>query len=256
VIGKILGILLIVSGLEATGFPPSYYEIKNSKAQRQAFGRIMRPMIEKANQNILQERAFVQGFFARHLSQFFRNIPRDELFKLSKIREKYRIQSLYDYRAYERKVDVVPISLALTQAAIESGWGKSRFVREANNIFGHWTWGDVGIIPENREEGKTHRIRIFKSLQDSVDAYILNLNRHYAYRLFRDARQKARESNEVFDGQEAAKTMIYYSEMREKYVKMLVKVINENNFLLYDRAYSISPPLLSLQPESGLRLDQ
>ncbi len=83
--------------------------------------------------------------------------------------------------------------LALVQGAIESGWGKSRFVREANNIFGHWTWGEVGLIPLGREEGKTHKIRIFRTMQSSVDAYILNLNRHYAYKSFRKARLKKRE---------------------------------------------------------------
>jgi Bax protein len=256
VIRQIVGILLLVGGLEATGFPSSYYEISDNKAQRQAFGRIMRPMIEKANATILQERAFVQSFFSRYLPQFFRDIPSEDLRKLTQIREKYRIESLYDHRAYERRVDVIPASLALTQAAIESGWGKSRFVREANNIFGHWTWGEVGLIPENREEGKTHRIRIFKSLQDSVDAYVLNLNRHYAYKLFRDAREEARLNNERFNGLKAAQTMLYYSELREKYVEMLVKVIEENNFILYDNTGFRDQPLLSPPLGNELRLGQ
>lgn len=255
-IRQILAILLVVAGLEAAGFPDSYYKINDTKAQRQAFGRIMRPMIEKANAQILQERTFIQSFFKRYLPQFFRNIPGADLRQLSKIREKYRIQGLYDHQAYERRVDVIPVSLALAQAAIESGWGKSRFVRLANNIFGHWTWGNVGIIPENREEGKTHRIRIFKSLQDSVDGYVLNLNRHYAYRLFRQAREEARRNGEHFSGLEAAKTMLYYSELREKYVAMLEKVINENNFLLYDNSRSTIQPLLSPLLENGLKLDQ
>jgi Bax protein len=254
VIRKVLSVLFIAGSLEAAGFPQSYYEISGSKAQRQAFGRIMRPMIENANEEILQERAFIRSFFAKHLLQLFRNIPQNELRQLSKIREKYRIQNLYDYKAYDRRVDTIPISLALAQAAIESGWGKSRFVREANNIFGHWTWGSVGLIPQSREEGKTHRIRIFKSLQDSVDAYVLNLNRHYAYRLFREKRQEAKEKNKRFSGLEAAKTMLYYSELREKYVAMLVRVIDENNFLLYDNTKATVQPLLSplLESESVL----
>jgi len=246
-IRQILAILLTAGCLEATGFPESYYSISDSKAQRQAFGRIMRPMIENSNNDILQERAFVQSFFAKYLPKFFRNIPKDELGKLNQIREKYKIKTLYDHKAYERRVDTVPIGLALAQAAIESGWGKSRFVRQANNIFGHWTWGNVGIIPEGREEGKTHRIRIFESLQDSVDAYALNLNRHYAYKLFRDAREEARLNGEVFNGLKAAKTMLYYSEIREKYVAMLEKVIKENNFMLYDNEPPrVQPPLSPL----------
>lgn len=253
-IRKFLSVLLFLGSLESSGFPESYYEISENKAQRQAFGLIMRPMIEKSNNNVLQERQFIQSFFARHLPQFFRDIPAHELRELSKIREKYRIQNLYDHKAYERRIDVIPVSLAMAQAAIESGWGKSRFVREANNIFGHWTWGDVGLIPQDREEGKTHRIRIFKSLQDSVDAYVLNLNRHYAYRVFREEREQSRVKGEHFSGLRAAKTMIYYSELREKYVAMLVKVIEENNFLLYDNFETTIQPLLSPLLENGLEL--
>ncbi len=250
-----LSIVLLAGSLKAAGFPQFYYEIKDSKTQRQEFGRIMRPMIDKANAKTLQERAFVQNFFARYLPMQFRDIPKEDLVKLSQIRQKYRVESLFDLKSYENRIDTVPVSLALAQAAIESGWGKSRFVREANNIFGHWTWGSVGLVPLNRAEGKTHRIRIFKSLQDSVDGYVLNLNRHYAYRLFRKARQEAKEAGRLFTGLDAAKTMLYYSELREKYVQMLIKVIKENDFLRYDNWATAQQPL-SLQPESGQSLDQ
>jgi Bax protein len=229
-------VITLALTLGAAGFPKEYYAIKNSKEQRQAFGRILRPMVEAVNQGILEGRAFVKDFFDTYLPYSFRDIPSEELLKLAGLRKKYRVEALYDKQAYLKRIDVIPISLALAQGALESGWGKSRFVREANNIFGHWTWGDVGLIPRNREEGKTHRIRIFKTLTGSVRAYALNLNRHYAYELFRNARENARDQGKVFGGFAAAETMLYYSEMREKYVKMLKKTMEDNHFPLYDKA--------------------
>jgi len=124
--------------------------------------------------------------------------------------------------------------LALAQGAVESAWGKSRFVREANNIFGHWTYSENGLIPNNREEGKTHRIRIFNSLQDSVNAYVLNLNRNKAYKKFRQKRYQARVEGKKFDGLMGAKTMINYSGIREKYIKILISIIKKERLLKYD----------------------
>lgn len=242
--------------LEATGFPREYYAISDSKEQRQAFGNILNPMISKTNRLILEERDFIIRFFKIHLLGLFRNIPTQELQYLSKLREKYRIETLYDRKSYLRRIDTIPVSLTLAQAAIESGWGKSRFVKEANNIFGHWTWGKKGIIPEGREDGKTHRIRIFDSLQNSVDEYALNLNRHYAYRNFREAREKAREKNIVFSGMKAAETMLYYSELREKYVKMLQKVMKDSKFFSYDEKITKGPLPLSLPSGSAPILAQ
>jgi Bax protein len=218
------------------GFPDSYYAIKDSKEQKKEFINIMKPMIDKANQDILKERAFVKSFFGKALNSSFRHMDSKDLKKLLKLSKKYRITSLFDEESYLKRIDIVPDSLAITQAAIESGWGKSRFVRIANNIFGHWTWGEVGIIPENREEGKTHKIRIFRTLQDSVNAYVLNLNRHFAYQAFRDLRYKKRLEGKILTGLEAATTMIKYSELREKYVKMLQKMMTDYRLLYYDNA--------------------
>ena len=218
----------------ASGFPESYYAITNPKEQREAFGKILRPYVQRANVKILSERAFVEDFFKKASVNFFRNVNEEELTRLVKLKKRYKIENLYDKNSYLRRIDVIPISLALAQGATESGWGKSRFVRLANNIFGHWTWGEKGIVPLEREEGKTHKIRIFDSLTGSVAAYALNLNRHSAYKDFRERRAKARKKGVIFGGLEAAETMLYYSEIREKYVEMLKDSMLENNFLYYD----------------------
>lgn len=229
-----IAIFILPMFLFGTGFPSEYYKIKDVKEQKEYFSNLLVPMIEKTNSAILNERDFIDRFFKAYTLRFFRKVPKNELSYLNLLKEKYRIELLFDKNAYLRKIDAIPISLTLAQASIESGWGKSRFTRVANNIFGQWTWGKEGIVPEGRDEGKRHKIKIFKSLQHSVDEYALNLNRHYAYKEFRKARKEAKDKGVHFDGLKAAKTMLYYSELREKYVKMLEKVIEDSGFNVYD----------------------
>lgn len=232
---KLILLLLISSFALATGFPYSYYKIKNRQKQRIEFVNILNPLIEKANKKTIIERNFIKGFFQRALNSDFRLIPPKDLKMLLKLSKKYKIKYLFSKKQYLYKIDAVPVSLALTQGALESAWGKSRFVREANNIFGHWTWGDYGLVPLNREEGKTHKIRIFRTLQSSVDAYILNLNTHSAYSDFRKIRFKRREEGYNLSGLDAATTMINYSQIGIKYVRILQKMMRDYNFLYYDK---------------------
>jgi len=234
-----IGWTCITAVVFGMGFPSSYYQLK-SKEQKIEFVNILKPMIDESNTKTLQERIFVENFFKEAISRGFRSLNPDDLRELLKISKKYRVKNLLDKDEYLKRIDIVPPSLAIAQGAIESGWGKSRFVREANNIFGHWTWGKVGLIPTGREEGKTHKIRIFRDMQSSADAYVLNLNRHYAYELFRKVRLQKREEGKSITGYEAADTMLHYSELRQKYVDMLHKVMKENNLTSYDEKKSIN----------------
>ena len=139
------------------------------------------------------------------------------------------------------RVDAIPPSLALAQAAIESGWGTSRFVREGNALYGQWTWNDEnGIIPEGRGEGQRFAIRAFDYLIQSVISYAHNLNTHTAYSDFRQARANMRISGDGLDGHQLAETLIYYSTRREDYVIDLRRIIDVNNFIELDK--------LSLEP--------
>ncbi|WP_331774970.1 glucosaminidase domain-containing protein [Sulfurospirillum sp. 1612] len=231
---KILIVGLFVLKSFGSGLPDYYYKMKSGERQKREFIKIMLPLIKKSNHLIVVERQFVKKFFDEAIKTGFRDLPSKNLSKLLRLSRKYRIKNLFDRRQYLKRIDVVPVSLALAQASVESGWGKSRFVREANNIFGHWTYTGVGLIPAGREEGKTHRIRIFASLQRSVNAYMLNLNRNLAYQSFRDKRLKYRQEHKDFNGIAAAKTMLMYSQLREKYIKILVGLIRDENLLYYD----------------------
>jgi len=117
------------------------------------------------------------------------------------------------------RIDVIPTSLILAQSAEESGWGTSRFVRQGNALFGQWAWGDdEGIVPKGREEGKTHVIKAFGSLMDSVRAYARNINSHPAYQSLRERRAALRADGQMITGWELAETLTKYSERGAEYV--------------------------------------
>ncbi len=148
-----------------------------------------------------------------------------------------------DFARLEHRVDIIPPSLALAQAAIESGWGRSRFAREGNALYGQWTWddGDDGIVPARRGDGMTHRIRAFPFLIDSVGAYADNLNRNPAYRAFRRVRSALRRGGGPLRGIDLVQTLRAYSERRDAYVAELKAIIAANDLGDFDNA-RLAPP--------------
>jgi len=227
--------LLLQSVLHAGGLSSEYYQIDDSAKQKEEFIRQMKILVDKSNEEIRKEREFITNFFAKAMPDAFRGLNQQNVGYLISLRNKYGVESLFDRDEYFKRIDVIPTSLALAQSSLESGWGKSRFAREANNLFGHWTYSGVGLMPQNRTIGRTHMIRIFGSLQKSVNSYMLNLNTNDAYTLFRERRLIARNSGKAFTGIDAAKTMVNYSELKEEYNKMIKEMIEQNNLLIYDQ---------------------
>lgn len=229
----------VLAYVDELGFPKSYYQIRDREERARAFVDHLLPIIVDENRKIAEEMAFVDAFFSRHSLEW----SGEELLRLSKLAKKYRIRNLYDEKTYRLKIGLVPESLALGQAALESAWGKSRFVKEANNIFGQWTFGKTGIAPKEREEGKTHKLKVFRNLNESVAAYMLNLNRNAAYREFRKKRLELARAGERMDGLAASETMHRYSEIGDEYVQRLKKVIRANAFDRHDGVTPSSPEL-------------
>ena len=137
-----------------------------------------------------------------------------------------------------KRIDLVPLSMIMAQAAIESSWGTSRFAREGNNLFGIWTWGDRGIVPSGRDAGLRHKVAAYDSILDSVRAYILTLNRLPAYRSFRDIRSTTMNSQELAEG------LIYYSQRRDRYVWEVKDLIRYNKLDRYDNCFLVERPLV------------
>ncbi|MEW6428473.1 MAG: glucosaminidase domain-containing protein [Thermodesulfobacteriota bacterium] len=150
----------------------------------------------------------------------------DEIRFLTGLTIKYRTTNI-DKLAM--RIDGLPPSLLLAQGAIESSWGTSRFARQGNNIFGLWTWGENGMIPQERGEGDSHKVATYDSILESVRKYLLTINRHPAYQQLRETRFY------TMDPYALAQGLTQYSERGLGYVEDIRQIIDRNNLSFYDR---------------------
>jgi Bax protein len=150
------------------------------------------------------------------------------------------------------RVDVVPASLALSQAAEESGWGTSRFAQDGNAPFGQWTFNETeGLVPLGRDAGSTHAVRAYSRLIDGVYGYIYNLNTHRAYGEFRKTRATMHRLGTDLNGFSLANTLTRYSERGHDYVDTLRTIISSNDLAPLDRAQLHGAQLAGLMPDGG-----
>ncbi len=187
--------------------------------RKKRFVAVMLPLILRSNQELKDRR-----------EQVVRLIEEKDLEKLQQWAQLYRIKNQPKDidalgAALLERVNTIPVSIALGQAAIESGWGTSRFALQGNAMFGQWAWSkNAGIRPTEASNSKAV-VRSFTNLFDSVRAYIHNLNTHYTYQDFRDVRTRPNANNsDLID------TLINYSEERGLYVDKLKSIINANEF--------------------------
>jgi Bax protein len=134
------------------------------------------------------------------------------------------------------RMDEVPVSLAIAQAAKETGWGTSRFAQEGNALFGQWTWSGEGLKPKEADENKGHKVMKFNVLQASVRAYQRNLNTHSTYENFRLARAHLRDKGKSLDSIILSQFLKNYAETGNQYVEVLQKIIKQNNLQDFDDA--------------------
>ena len=228
---RFLSIVLAINLYAA--FPDFYYKIKNTQKQKKAFANIMIPLIDNENQKIMALREKIINIF--NDKNMLLNTK--ELAFLAKVAKNYKIKDILNKKEYLIKIDKIPPSLALAQAAIESGWGKSRFVKEANNMFGHWEYSSKGIQPKSTYENIdiNYSLKIFPSIEDSIRVYFRNLNRNPAYKEFRKKRAEFRKKHKLFTGLDAAETLINYSQLKNEYVKRLKNLIIYNKWSKYDK---------------------
>lgn len=201
-------------------------EVARKKA---LFFRGLLPLVEAENARIRAQRRFMEERFALGpLRRGTRNWNQVE-----KLADLYRVAGdLNDPVVREillRRVDEVPAALVLAQAANESAWGTSRFAREANNLFGLWTYKkDLGMVPAQRVEGARHYVRVFPDLRSSVRVYLFNLNIGHAYVDMRRARAAMRDMGAEPDAERLAEGLLRYSERGAEYVAEIRAMINSN----------------------------
>jgi len=217
---------------------PSSKKSAKSNDHKQAFLDKLLPVISKANQQILAQRNWLLDIHAKLTNG--KEISDSDAAQLNKLAKAYRVDGNPVSQSSARskliiKVDIIPASMALAQAANESAWGKSRFAREANNLFGIWTYDESqGLIPKNRAEGKKHFVRKFDSIDDSVTYYMLMLNSHPAYANLRDIRQQLRLDNEIISGEKLAAGLLKYSAKGETYISLIRQLISQNDWATFD----------------------
>lgn len=232
-IKTLLFIAMLASYACSYEFPEHFHQIQESEEKKREFLKTLLPIVVAENQAIMEDREFIQSYFSRDfLLSYEQKIGGKEHQRLAKIAQKYYIKNLYNKGEYLKKIDTIPISLALSQAALESGWGSSYYTKKYNNIFGHYTF--YRSVPSRAIAGKRERIRVFETLQESVHSYMHNLNTHWAYREFRQARQEARAKNEPLSSTQAVSYLRKYSEIGERYAKLLQSLIRTNQLDGYD----------------------
>lgn len=220
--------------------PPILGEIERAETRKGLFIRTVLPLILRSNELIAEDRRR----FSRLRARLDAGAPLDRFGEawLLRLAARYRIATggapgAIDWAALEHRIQPVPPSLAIAQAAIESGWGTSRFAAEGRAIYGQWLWGDgKGIVPLKRAEGATHRIRSFDYLIQSVIAYMDNLNRHPAYADLRRLRAESAAAGGAVSGLALTAALTRYSERREAYVDDLRAIITGNRLDRLDGA--------------------
>ena len=204
-----------------TRLPKDLSSIKSVKEKKETFLQILLPLVVAENEKIKEDRKYLLKILKDNESE-----------KNKKwINKKYKAYKVSDKNINKllEKIDIIPTSIALAQAAKESGWGTSRFALEGNAIYGQWTWNGDGIEPLEKTKDQNHKILKFPLLRASVKAYINNLNTHRGYKGFREKRALLRKQNKQLAGLELIHELENYAQTGKVYTKILEQIINQND---------------------------
>ena len=219
----------LVKPVALTLLPQEIKMIENSKKRKEFFIQIVLPLILKENNNIRLDRKRLFDIINKNSNTSLEKKWLDKKYK------QYGIPSK-DLSILKIRMDEIPVSLALAQAAKETGWGTSRFAQEGNALFGQWTWSGEGLKPKDADKNQGHKVMKFNVLQASVRAYQRNLNTHSTYKSFRIARAELRDKGKNLDSMILSKYLDEYAQTGEKYVEVLQQIIKQNNLKDFDDA--------------------
>lgn len=223
-----------VPRLFLAGLPSDLADVRDATARKAIFFQTILPLILHINEEILADRRRLWQL--RHHLRLGERLNATDRLWLAVMAERYRVKR-GDVDALLNRVDIVPVSLALAQSAEESGWGTSRFGRDGNALFGMWTTArDGGMTPLRRDQGKTHKVKAYGSLLESVRSYVRNLNRHGAYRQFRRARARMRRAGAPLEGAVLAGELAGYAQRGADYVAAIRTIIKANGLRRLDDA--------------------
>ena len=202
---------------------PEFDKIEDVQEMKKTFFNYLLPEINKKNNEIQLLRKKAIG----------KDLSKEELTKLYK---KYRIDEGSEIDALLEKIDIIPPSLVLSQAALESNWGRSRFAKFYHNYFGLWCFErGCGVIPKKRDKGDTHEVAKFSSPEKAIDFYFLSINRNKSYEVLRKIRQDKRSKGQSISGLSLSEGLTNYAEIGYEYVDRIRRVITSNELSRFDR---------------------
>ena len=231
-----------VKPIYLTKLPKDLKTLGDTKKKRELFIKIILPLILDENQKIAKDREKLFKILGKNFNTIGERVWLKRRFKEYKIEDK-------DLAKLKMRMDIIPVSIAIAQAANESGWGTSRFALEGNALFGQWTWSKKGIKPKNTDPNQSHKILQFQILKASVRAYKNNLNTHRAYQEFREVRAQLRQEDKQIIGLDLTKYLKNYASIGEKYVAILEDIIERNSLTDFDKA-----KMLSTKSNKGIAL--
>ncbi len=218
-----------VKPIYLTKLPKDLKTLGNTVKKRELFIKIVLPLILDENEKISNDRKKLFKILNKSFNTVGERVWMKKRFKEYKIDDQ-------DLSKLKMRMDIIPVSLALAQAANESGWGTSRFALEGNALFGQWTWSKKGITPLKKDKKKNHKVLQFQILKASVRAYKNNLNTHNAYKEFREIRATLKEEGKNVTGLDLTKYIKSYAAIGEKYVAIIEDIIKKNSLTDFDQA--------------------
>jgi Bax protein len=229
----------LVKPISLTLLPNEMKKIESVKERKNLFIQIILPLVIKENNNIKLDRKKLFSILNKSKNTKVEKAWLNLKFKQYGVTNK-------EIPTLKIRMDEVPISMAIAQAAKETGWGTSRFAQEGNALFGQWTWSGEGIKPSDADNDSTHKVMKFKVLQASVRAYQRNLNTHSSYKDFRSARAQLRDEKKNLDSIALSEYLDKYAETGKKYVKVLQQIIKQNHLTDFDDA-KLLPSSINLE---------
>jgi len=218
---------LVNPGYSIDLLPKEIKQIESTKKKKEFFIQIVLPLILEENYLIRLDRKRLFVILNKN-----NNTESERKWLKSKFKQ-YGVVNR-DFTTLKIRMDEIPVSLAIAQAAKETGWGTSRFALEGNALFGQWTWSGEGIKPASADSDATHKIMKFKILRASVRAYQRNLNTHSSYKEFREARAIQRDNDGKLNSLELVKYLDKYAETGKEYIVVLKKIIEQNSLTDFD----------------------
>ena len=219
----------LVKPITLSLLPDEMKMIESSTRKKNLFIKIILPLVLEENNRIKLDRIKLFSILNKN-----KNTDAEKKWLNLKFKQ-YGVLNK-DLSTLKVRMDEIPVSLAIAQAAKETGWGTSRFALEGNALYGQWTWSGEGIKPAGADSDATHKVMKFKILKSSVRAYQRNLNTHSSYKNFRLARAELRDNKMKLDSLILANYLDKYAETGKNYVKILKQIIKQNSLTEFDDA--------------------